>query len=112
MMSLRQTKCKAIKDLEQGMSNKDVTNKSGVPRNTVSTWFKNKEKLLSSLEKGRSNLKRKKLRTAKFEDVDKAVYLWFAAKRSQQIPIDGVLLKEKTVNFAHDLGETEFKASI
>ena len=38
-------KCKAIKDLEQGMSNKDVADKYGVPRNTVSTWFENKEKL-------------------------------------------------------------------
>ena len=40
-------KCKAIKNLEQGMSNKDVANKYSVPRNTVSTWCKIKEKLLS-----------------------------------------------------------------
>ena len=36
-------KCKAIKDLEQGMSNKDVANKLCLPRSAVSTWFKNKE---------------------------------------------------------------------
>ena len=29
-------KCESIKNLEQGMSNKDVANKNGVPRNTVS----------------------------------------------------------------------------
>ena len=50
---------------------------------TVSTWFKNKEKLLPSLEKCASNSKRKKLRAGEIEDVDKAVYLWFVAKRSQ-----------------------------
>ena len=66
-------RCKAIKDLEQGMSKKDAANKYSVPRNTISTWFKNKEKLLSSLEKGRSNSKKKKLRVGEFEDVDKAV---------------------------------------
>ena len=55
------------------MSNKDAANKYSVPRNTISTWFKNKEKLLSSLEKGRSNSKEKKLRVGEFEDVDKAV---------------------------------------
>ena len=89
MMSLRQTKCKAIKDLGQGMFNKDVANKSGVPRNTVSTWFKNKEKLLSSLEKGRSNLKRKRLRTGKFEDVDKAVSCGLQLKEVSKYPSMG-----------------------
>ena len=29
---------------ENGLSNKDVTTKYGVPRNTVSTWAKNKHK--------------------------------------------------------------------
>ena len=39
--------------MEQGSRiwNKDVADKYGIPRNTVSTWFKNKEKLFSSLEK-------------------------------------------------------------
>ena len=101
---------KAIKDLEQGMFNTNVANKCGVPRNTVSTWFKNKEKLLFSLEKDGSSSKRKKLSAGKFEDVDKAVYLWFVAKRNQQVPIDGVLLTKKALNFAHNLGEREFKA--
>ena len=74
--------------MEQGSRiwNKDVADKYGIPRNTVSTWFKNKEKLCS---------KRKKLHAGEFEDVDKAVYLWFVAKRSQQVPIDGVLLKKR-----------------
>ena len=66
-------RCKAIKDLEQGMSNKDAANKYSVPRNTISTCFKNKEKLLSSLEEGRSNSKEKKLRVGEFKVVDKAV---------------------------------------
>ena len=44
-------KCKALKDLENGLSNKDVATKYGVPQNTVSTWVKNKDKLTASLEK-------------------------------------------------------------
>ena len=39
-------KCKAIKNLEQGMSNKDVAHKYSVPRNTVSTWCKIKRKVV------------------------------------------------------------------
>ena len=44
-------KFKALKDLENGMSNKDVAAKYDVPQNTVSTWLKSKHKLTASLEK-------------------------------------------------------------
>ena len=37
-------KCQALKDLEKGISNKDVAANYGVPNNTLSTWVKNKEK--------------------------------------------------------------------
>ena len=43
-------KCKALKDLEKGMTNKDVAAKYGVPKNTLSTWVKNKHKSTTSLE--------------------------------------------------------------
>ena len=39
-------KCKALKDLEKGLSNKKVAAKYGVPKNTVSSLVKNKSKLL------------------------------------------------------------------
>jgi len=104
-------KCKALKDLENGMTNKDVAVKYGVPKNTVSTWTKNKEKWLLSLEKKGMNSKRKNMRGGNFEKVDKAIYTWFISKRSQKIPIDGVIIKEKALEFAKALGETEFKAS-
>ena len=44
-------KRKFLKDLENGLTNKDVATKYGVPRNTVFTWGKNKHKLTASLEK-------------------------------------------------------------
>ena len=37
-------KCKALKDIEKALSNKDASKKHGVPPNTNSTWIKNKEK--------------------------------------------------------------------
>lgn len=104
-------KCKALKDLETGMSNKEVAKKYGVPKNTLSTWIKNKTKLLTSLEKNGTKSKRKKLRSGNFKNVDKAIYTWFVAKRSQQVPIDGTILKEKALKFAEALGELDFKAS-
>ena len=50
-------KCKTLKDLENGLSNKDT--KYGVPRNTVSTWVKNKHKLTASLDKKGMNSSQK-----------------------------------------------------
>ena len=44
-------KSQAVKDLEKEMSNKGIAAKYGVRSNTLSTWVKNKEKLLNSLEK-------------------------------------------------------------
>ena len=40
-----------LKDLENGMLNKDVATECDVPPNTVLTWIKSKRKLTASLEK-------------------------------------------------------------
>ena len=89
-------KCKALKYLENGLSSKkDVATKYGVPRNTVSTWVKNKHKLTASLEKKGMNSSRKNTRCGNYEKVDKAIYSWFARKRSQKLPIDCIIIKEK-----------------
>ena len=35
---------KIIRQMEKGMTNKEVSEKFGVPKNTISTWMKNKDK--------------------------------------------------------------------
>ena len=87
-------KCKALKDLEKGMANKSVTAKYGVPKNTLSTWVKNKHKLTASLEKKGMSSSRKGTRCGSYDQIDKAVFHWFVGKRSQKV-IDGIILKEK-----------------
>ena len=51
-------KCQALSDLENGISNKIVEEKYGMPKNTVSTWLQNKEKLITKLENLRTNAKK------------------------------------------------------
>ena len=104
-------KCKALRDLEKRMTNKDVTAKYGVPKNTLSTWVKNKHKSTTSLEKIRMSSLRKSTRCGSYDQIDKAVFHWFVGKRSQKVPIDGIILKEKALKFAKTLGIKEFKAS-
>ena len=50
-------KCQALRDLENGISNKTVAEKYEVPKNTVSTWLKNKEKLFTGLKKSSNKCK-------------------------------------------------------
>ena len=50
-------KCKALKDIEKGLSNKDASKKYGVPPNTILTWIKNKEKYFKALEDNCSSKK-------------------------------------------------------
>ena len=49
--TLREKQSQTLKDLEEGMSNKNVPAKYQVPKNTLSTSIKNKEKLLDLLGK-------------------------------------------------------------
>ena len=85
-------KCKALKDLENGMSNKDIAAKYGVPRNTVSTQID------GLIGKKGMNSSRKNTRCGNYERVDKTTCNWFIDKRNQEIPIDGVIIKEKALD--------------
>ena len=95
-------KCQSLNDLEKGLSNKDVAAKYGVPRNTLSTWVKSKEKLFAALEKG-NNVKRQKLRTGDHETLDPAVFKWFLSLRSQNVPLSGAIIQEKASQCAKEL---------
>ena len=99
-------KCKVLRDLESGLSNKEVAANYGVPKNTVSTWVKNKAKPFTAL-KHCSN-KRKKLRESDYKRVDDVPFKWFLSKRSHDIPIDGVFIKEKALQYPKELGFNEF----
>ena len=87
-------KYQTLKDLESGLSNKEVAKKYGVPENTISTWTKNKTSYFAALEQ--SSSKRKKLRDSDYERLDHVVLRWFLSQRSENIPADGVFIKEKT----------------
>ena len=51
------------------------------------------------------------MRTADYEEVDKAVYMWFVEMRAKNIPINGPLLCEGARSFACSLGFPEIMRS-
>ena len=91
-------KCQIIRQIEKGMTNKEASEKFGVPKNAISTWMKNKDKLFEGLEQSSSDAT--KMRRCDYEQVGKAVFKWFSLQRSQNVPIDGSILKEKALQFA------------
>ena len=76
-----------------------------VPRNTISTWIKNKEKIFKAFEGG-DNPKQQKLRTSDHISLDKALYKRFVKVREEVIPINGQILK-----YAEELNIESFKTS-
>ena len=85
------------------MTNKAASEKFGIPRNTISTWMKNKSKLLQSLEQTSSNTK--KLCGCDYEQVHKAILKWFSLQRVQNIPIDGTMIKTKRCFFSKKISK-------
>ncbi|GBP96284.1 Heterogeneous nuclear ribonucleoprotein U-like protein 1 [Eumeta japonica] len=93
---------------EMGEKISDVGKRFGFSRSTVSTIWKNKEKILQTESEGKSS---KKLKKPKYEDLDQAILSWFHRQRQNNMPISGPLVKAKAENFAEELGLAAFKAS-
>ena len=91
------------------MTKKEASEKFGVPKNTISTWMKNKDKLFEDLEQSSSDAK--KMRGCDYEQVDKAVFEWFSLQIRQNVPIDCPILKEKALQFAKSFNFPPCKAS-
>ena len=104
-----ETKYKALVELEKGKSNKEVAQSFGIPPNTLSTWKKNKEKVFEAYNKG--NAKTKRMKSDTYKQVNNAVLKWFTRIRAENVPVSGILIKEKALYFAKELNFEKFQAS-
>ena len=102
--------CKTLKDIEKGLSNKDDSKTYAAPPDINSTWIKNKEKYFEALEDNCSS-KKWKLRESDFEKLENVVFRWLFPKRSQNIPIDGNIIKGKAISYPKELGYSNFHSS-
>ena len=73
-------KCDILSHIEKGMTDKETADKFGVPKNTISTWIKNKEKIFQALEECAPSTK--KLPGCQYGKVNKALFQWFVLQRS------------------------------
>lgn len=77
----------------------------------ASTWLPNREKIIAAYKSGGVNLKRQKMRKADHEKLDKAVCTWFPSTHTKNVPVSGVILRNKALEFAASLHVADFKAS-
>ncbi|XP_049315732.1 tigger transposable element-derived protein 4-like [Bactrocera dorsalis] len=73
--------------------------------------LKNKEMILKNVEDAAISVKRKRLQTCQFEDIDEAVLKLIVVARGKNLPLSGTILKQKAKDFAEALGHHEFEAS-
>ena len=101
-------KYKALLELQKSKSNKEVAKSFGVLANTLSTRNK-KDKAFKAFQKGSATTKRLKVDT--YDQVYKAALKWFTRLRSENVPVSGVLIKEKALYFTKELNFEKFQAS-
>ena len=104
-------KYEVVTVLEQGEKAADLARKYNIKANTISDWKKSAEKIKADFESGHFGGSRKKMRLAKFEDLEESLLKWFKNARSSNIPLNGPLIMAKAEELAKKLGYTDWRAS-
>lgn len=101
-----ETKLKVIEEVEKGLKTKAVICREyNIPKSSLSTFLKDKEKIRKAIEDGTS--KQKRLRASQLDTVDKSLLIWFKQARSDNVPLSGPILLEKANELAGILGHTD-----
>ncbi|XP_064462141.1 tigger transposable element-derived protein 6-like [Ornithodoros turicata] len=103
-------KAAIIAAVSRGEKKKDVALRFGIAQSSLSTILKEKEKIMSSVERGSSS-QRKKVKRPSYEEIEKAAFAWFLDVRARNVPVSGAMLIQKAKDFGCMLGCDDFKAS-
>ncbi|KAL4153502.1 hypothetical protein QTP88_001335 [Uroleucon formosanum] len=95
--------------LENGEKNSVISKEFGTCSSTISTIWKNKDKLKNMFQT--TSLKAKRLRTAQHKGLEEAVLVWFKQQRLLSVPISGPILQTKIDQLAEKMKIENFKCS-
>lgn len=101
-------KKKIIEEIESGKKKKEVADSFKIPFSSLSTILKQKEAILNTTDAQSS---RKKRRLSEFPRIEQCLFTWFNQVRHQNIPVSGILIKEKDKSYAEMFGISDFTAS-
>ena len=103
-------KYQALKEVKEGKSKLQVAAKYGIPKSTLSTWIKNKDKIFEAVKKG-MNTKRQRLRAGSYEKLDQVIFKGLLTVRSRDVAVSALILKTKAIDFAEKMSTENFHAS-
>ena len=103
-------KYNALKEVEDGKTKSQVAARYGIPKSTLSTWLKNKDKIFKATKKG-SNSKPQRLRQGTFANLDQAMFKWLLVVRNRDVAVSALVFKTKAIEFAEKMNVENFKAS-
>ena len=102
-------KCDILKENDNGKKCAAAIRDYKVPKQTYG-WMKDKKKIYEEVEASRVANKRQRLRTATYEDLDKACYKCFLNARHQNIPVSWPIFKFKALYFGKEFSMDKFQA--
>ncbi|KAK7586132.1 hypothetical protein V9T40_004008 [Parthenolecanium corni] len=107
--SLDEKRC-IIKKIQSGTKNIALCKEFGTSSSTISTIWRNRDKILLSTQHVSNANKR--FREPKNKNLDEALYVWFKQQRALKIPVSGPILQEKANNLARMLGLPDFNCTV
>ncbi|XP_049832915.1 tigger transposable element-derived protein 4-like [Schistocerca gregaria] len=105
-----QLKLKILDEVDRGTKKTAIAEQFGIPKSTLSTIIKNREKIINAAASGSGN-KSKRLRTAKYEDIETLLLEWFNHMRASNIPLTVPVIQSKSNDMAKDMGNEDFRCS-
>lgn len=98
-------KIRLIEEVDKKTRSKvDICKEFNIPKSTLSTILKNREKLEQAATTFSFQPDRKRLRTADHNQLDEALLCWFKQARAMQVPVSGPILLEKAAELAKTMG--------
>lgn len=100
-----------LEEIDKKTSREVICDRFKLAKSTLSKIVKEREKIYDALASGNFSPRTKRMRTAKFEDLESLLFDWYQNARCSNIPISGDVLKEKARAIAEDFEIQDFKAS-
>ncbi|XP_046330982.2 tigger transposable element-derived protein 4-like [Haliotis rufescens] len=91
-------------------SKKEIADEFGVPKSTLDTIIKQRQSIIYKFQLSEYGAARKRFQSSANKDVD-ALFEWFNAVRSKNIPWSGHIIISMAKEFAEKLGHSDFSAS-
>ena len=105
-----ETKAEIIAEVDKGTkAKKDIAKEYGIQPNTLSTFLKDRQKIIGGIVKGKQKCKRQKPCT--LPELDGAMKIWFDQTRSADVTVDGSIMRAKGEVLASELGHTGYSMS-